>query len=526
MGFRRFASIVLLGSFCVAAMAGTAHGVAAGGRIPPDPNTTGATSGTLTSDIVIPNAGKVAAGNAITVNLLGLQHDWAGDLIVTLSYVDAQGHTVLSRDLINRIGQSTGNFGAAADFGTGNGTGDNYLFNTDYASNIWSNAGPLGDADAIPGQTNDVTNGGKYFSSTVAGVKTQLSYDFAGLDVSAGTWRLTIADAADPNTGSFVGWEIFIQTTPSISPNAGTPQSATVNATFTTALQAKVADASGVSGVTVTFTAPSTGASGTFTTTGTNVATAVTDGSGVATAPAFMANGTAGGPYTVTATATGVAGSASFSLTNAAGPPALIQPVAGTPQSAAVSSPFGTQLQAKVTDASSNPLNGIVVTFTAPSTGASGTFAGTGTNTATAPTNASGVATAPVFTGNGTAGSYTVTGSATGAGSTNFALTNTATISIVRNAAGCYAAVVQGEPAHATTWSINPQFGMLRVVPFWIGVTPSSKGSAVVDQYDLACYVPATSGTFPDHVTLTATSSADATVTTSINIDPHTGLPK
>src|SRR5260370_37307631 len=110
--------------------------------------------------------------------MLVMQHDWAGDLVITLSYVDAQGRTILSRDLINRIGQSSGNFGAAADFGTGNGTGDNYLFNTDYAGNIWSNAAPLGDADAIPGQTNDATHGGKYFSSTVAAAKTQLSSDF------------------------------------------------------------------------------------------------------------------------------------------------------------------------------------------------------------------------------------------------------------------------------------------------------------------------------------------------------------
>src|SRR5260370_42251469 len=107
--------------------------------------------------------------------MLVMQHDWAGDLVITLSYVDAQGRTSLSRDLINRIGQNSGNFGAAADFRIGNGAGDNYLFNSDYPGNIWSSAAPLGDADAIPGQTNDVVNGGRYFPATVAGVKTQLS---------------------------------------------------------------------------------------------------------------------------------------------------------------------------------------------------------------------------------------------------------------------------------------------------------------------------------------------------------------
>jgi len=52
--------------------------------------------------------------------------------------------------------------------------------------------------------------------------------------------------------------------------------------------------------------------------------------------------------------------------------------------------------------------SGVTVTFTGPSSGARGTFAG-GTTTATATTNSSGVATAPTFTANGTTGTYTVT---------------------------------------------------------------------------------------------------------------------
>ena len=65
----------------------------------------------------------------------------------------------------------------------------------------------------------------------------------------------------------------------------------------------------------MTFTAPGSGASGTFAGTGTATATAVTNSSGVATAPAFTANGTAGS-YTVTASVSGVGTPASFSLTN------------------------------------------------------------------------------------------------------------------------------------------------------------------------------------------------------------------
>jgi hypothetical protein len=63
----------------------------------------------------------------------------------------------------------------------------------------------------------------------------------------------------------------------------------------------------------VTFTAPASGASGTFAG-GTNTAT--TNAQGIATANTFTANNIAGGPYNVTASAAGVATPANFSLTN------------------------------------------------------------------------------------------------------------------------------------------------------------------------------------------------------------------
>ncbi len=112
-----------------------------------------------------------------------------------------------------------------------------------------------------------------------------------------------------------------------------------------------------------------------------------------------------------------------YSNTGTTGGTTTIVATAGTPQSAQVNTAFATNLQALVKDALNNPVANVTVTFTAPATGASGTFAG-GVNTAI--TNASGVATAAVFTANGTAGLYTVT--ATGAGITTpaqFALTNT-----------------------------------------------------------------------------------------------------
>ena len=100
-----------------------------------------------------------------------------------------------------------------------------------------------------------------------------------------------------------------------------------------------------------------------------------------------------------------------------------IAATAGTPQSATISTAFATQLQATVTD-SGNPVSGATVTFIAPGSGASGTFAGNVLFVSVL-TNASGVATAPVFTANGTAGPYMVTATGVGAGGTaNFSLTN------------------------------------------------------------------------------------------------------
>jgi len=103
----------------------------------------------------------------------------------------------------------------------------------------------------------------------------------------------------------------------SINATAGTPQSTTIGSTFATQLQVTIKE-SGVnqSGITVTFTAPASGASGTFPGNVTT-ANASTDASGVATAPAFTANGTAGGPYNVVASLAGGSPFADFSLTNA-----------------------------------------------------------------------------------------------------------------------------------------------------------------------------------------------------------------
>ena len=107
-------------------------------------------------------------------------------------------------------------------------------------------------------------------------------------------------------------------------------------------------------------------------------------------------------------------------------PPAeTVAATSGTPQSALLSGAFIAPLVATVTQGGS-PVSGATVTFTAPASGASGTFANA-TATDTETTNASGVATSTVFTANATAGGYTVTASVSGVTTpASFSLTNAA----------------------------------------------------------------------------------------------------
>jgi hypothetical protein len=132
---------------------------------------------------------------------------------------------------------------------------------------------------------------------------------------AAGTGQTPAAPAAPTNVRILVGTGTSTMT---VSTTSGTPQSATVNSNFPTALSATVRNSSSapVAGVTVTFTAPASGASARFS--GSATATAVTNASGVATAPTLTANGTTGS-YTVTATVSGATSSASFALTNSPG---------------------------------------------------------------------------------------------------------------------------------------------------------------------------------------------------------------
>lgn len=96
---------------------------------------------------------------------------------------------------------------------------------------------------------------------------------------------------------------------------------------------------------------------------------------------------------------------------------------AGNNQRATVGSAYATNLQAKVTDAKGNAVGGVAVTFTATSLGAEAAFKGQ--RTATATTDAQGIATAPTLTAVGTAGTVRVVASTAGVATTaTFTLTN------------------------------------------------------------------------------------------------------
>ena len=102
----------------------------------------------------------------------------------------------------------------------------------------------------------------------------------------------------------------------SVTAASGSGQEALANAAFSVPLVAKVTtDGTPTSGVEVTFTAPSSGAAGTFAN-GTTTDTEMTDSRGTATSSTLSANATSGA-YSVTATATGATAPASFNLTNA-----------------------------------------------------------------------------------------------------------------------------------------------------------------------------------------------------------------
>ena len=221
---------------------------------------------------------------------------------------------------------------------------------------------------------------------------------------------------------------------------SGNSQSAEVGADYPDPLEVSVTDAYGaaVPGTTVNFTVATTsGAGATFV--GGGAAAAVQTGTnGTATSPLLIAGSTVG-TFTVTATVSGVTAPVTFTLTNIASAPSTLTVGTGSSQNTELGTAFAIPLAVTVTDVNGNDVVGASVTFSAPTSGPGGVFAGYG-RTAVVLTDSSGVATAPDFSADQVAGGYIVTASVAGLSSeASFALVNTArTAASVTGPAGTY----------------------------------------------------------------------------------------
>ena len=285
----------------------------------------------------------------------------------------------------------------------------------------------------------------------------------------------------------------------------GNNQSAVVGNAFAKTLQLIAKDTYGnaVPGVSVVFATPSTGASGSFATS----STVTTSSSGLAASPVFTANTLTGG-YTVTAAVNGLT-ALNFSLTNSAGAASTLAIVDGNNQSTSIGNAFTKTLQAVVKDTYGNFVPGASVTFTAPSSGASGTFATSSTVT----TNSSGVAVSPVLTANSVVGSFMVTASTAGTSNITFNLTNnqdstSTTVTSGTNPSVFGQSVTFTATVAATTSGAGVPTG---VVTFKDGTT--TLGTGTLNSSRVATF--ATSALIAATHTITAVYAGDTNFTTS-----------
>jgi protocatechuate 3,4-dioxygenase beta subunit len=171
-------------------------------------------------------------------------------------------------------------------------------------------------------------------------------------------------------------------------------------------------------------------------------ATEVTDSSGVATSPAFLANNVAG-PFTAIASVAGISEPVVYTLHNVAAKTTLAATSRAT-RTATVAAAYRAPLQVKVLDGDGHPVEGATVTFVlgASAGGAGASFVGGGAQ-ATELTDASGVATSPLFRASTTAGRFTATATIAGVREpVSFSL---------RNVAGKPAAITAGVAASEST---------------------------------------------------------------------------
>jgi len=268
----------------------------------------------------------------------------------------------------------------------------------------------------------------------------------------------------------------FFPATPaaaSILATSGTPQTTDVNTAFGLQFQATVRDAGStpIAGAGVTFTAPSAGASGTFTngTTSMNVAT---NASGVATSTVFTANGVAG-PYNVVASTNTL--TANFSLTNY--DPSATHFDVSAPSNVTVGVAFNVTVTARD---SSN----------ATATGYAGTVHFTSTSAGALPSDYT-------FTG-GDNGTHVFSVTLTSPGPRTITATDTVTASITGTAN------LSVDAPSATHFSVIAPASVTNSVAFNVTVTALDASEATVTGYTGTVHFTSTSaGTLPSDYTFT-----------------------
>jgi hypothetical protein len=169
----------------------------------------------------------------------------------------------------------------------------------------------------------------------------------------------------------------------------------------------------------------------------------------------------------------------------------------GNSQNAPVGTAFATPLAVIVQDGSGNPVSGVTVTFTAPTTGASATLSAASAVTAT-----NGIASVTA-TANSTTGAYIVTGSVIGFGTTvPFNLTNSDFTLAVDNAA---ITVNHGSSTNAT-FTLSSVSGFAAPVTFTCGTLPTG----VTCAFNPATVTP-TGATVTSVLTISASNAAKVT---------------
>ena len=269
----------------------------------------------------------------------------------------------------------------------------------------------------------------------------------------------------------------------------GSAQTAQLGKPFQSPLEVELANTNGcpltgnLAGVTVDFDAPGSGASGIFASSGMHDAAVGTDAQGMAIAPTFTANSTVG-DYSVDAESD--YGTVNIDLSNTAGGlPTAIAALTGAGQQATVNEQYAQALQARVTDANGNPVQGAVVSFSVVpgATGASASFLGGGP--ASAVTDSNGLATAPPLLAGATPGTFTATASTDGLASVAaFSLDNhadTMALTVTADADGTATVDTRyREPLHARVVDGSGQPVEGARVTFAIGTAASGAGASFV----------------------------------------------